>query len=265
MENSILHHQIGRDQYYKIWHTIGKHMLIYIHQGGGSIVCSERAYPMEKGTLCFIGAGKYHYTMPDDPLIYDRSKVFLSTEELHRLFALLPEKNRFSRSYTGDAFVCSQIPPEQQGAVEALFQEIADAPECYREAVLYSGYLRLLTLLDQHIPEQLSPSSDTMQLAIEHINRHIFEALTIDGICDAVHTSKYHFCRQFKLATGMTAMQYLMNYRLRIARAFLEASEMSCSEISRRCGFADESYFSRAYKRQFSISPQQHRAILSEK
>ena len=198
MENSILHHQIGRDQYYKIWHTIGKHMLIYIHQGGGSIVCSERAYPMEKGTLCFIGAGKYHYTMPDDPLIYDRSKVFLSTEELHRLFALLPERNRFCRSYTGDAFVCSQIPPEQQGAVEALFQEIADAPEGYREAVLYSGYLRLLTLLDQHIPEQLSPSSDTMQLAIEHINRHIFEALTIDGICAAVHTSKYHFCRQFK-------------------------------------------------------------------
>jgi len=259
MENSILHHQIGRDQYYKIWHTIGKHMLIYIHQGGGSIVCSERAYPMEKGTLCFIGAGKYHYTMPDDPLIYDRSKVFLSTEELHRLFALLPEKNRFSRSYTGDAFVCSQIPPEQQGAVEALFQEIADAPECYREAVLYSGYLRLLTLLDQHIPEQLSPSSDTMQLAIEHINRHIFEALTIDGICDAVHTSKYHFCRQFKKATGFTVMEYILKTRLILARDMLLKTDKTISEISESCGFSSVSYFSRVFRQEMGMSPLKYR------
>jgi len=259
MENSILHHQIGRDQYYKIWHTIGKHMLIYIHQGGGSIVCSERAYPMEKGTLCFIGAGKYHYTMPDDPLIYDRSKVFLSTEELHRLFALLTEKNRFSRSYTGDAFVCSQIPPEQQGAVEALFQEIADAPECYREAVLYSGYLRLLTLLDQHIPEQLSPSSDTMQLAIEHINRHIFEALTIDGICDAVHTSKYHFCRQFKKATGFTVMEYILKTRLILARDMLLKTDKTISEISESCGFSSVSYFSRVFRQEMGMSPLKYR------
>lgn len=259
MGNSILHHQIGRDQYYKIWHTIGENMLIYIHQGSGSIVCSERAYPMEKGTLCFIGAGKYHYTMPDNPLDYDRSKVFLSGEELHRLFALLPEKNRFSRSYTADAFVRSQIPPEQQAIVEALFEEIAAAPEAYREAVLYSSYLRLLTLLDQYIPEQLSPSSDTMQLAIEYINRHIFENLSIDTICSAVHTSKYHFCRQFKKATGFTVMEYILKTRLILAKDMLLKDDRTISEISEACGFSSVSYFSRVFRQEMGMAPLKYR------
>lgn len=259
MDNSILHHQIGRDQYYKIWHTIGKNMLIYIHQGSGSIVCSERAYPMEKGTLCFIGAEKYHYTMPDDPLHYDRSKIFLSNEELHRLFSLLPEKNRFSRSYTADTFVRAQIPPEQQSAVETLFEEIAAAQEDYWEAVLYSSYLRLLTLLDQHIPQQLSPSSNMMQLAIEYINRHIFENLSIDTICTAAHTSKYHFCRQFKKATGFTVMEYILKTRLILARDMLLKDDLTVSEISEACGFSSVSYFSRVFRQEMGISPLKYR------
>ena len=125
--------------------------------------------------------------------------------------------------------------------------------------MLYSGYLRLLTLLDQHIPEQLSPSSDTMQLAIEHINRHIFEALTIDGICAAVHTSKYHFCRQFKKATGFTVMEYILKTRLILARDMLLKTDKTISEISESCGFSSVSYFSRVFRQEMGMSPLKYR------
>ena len=70
MEERVLFHHIGKDRHFKVWHTLDTGMILYTYTEGGSIVCSEGSYPIHEGTLCFVGAGRYHYTMPDAPVVF---------------------------------------------------------------------------------------------------------------------------------------------------------------------------------------------------
>jgi len=83
--------------------------------------------------------------------------------------------------------------------------------------------------------------------------------ITIDELAELCNITKYHFCRIFRKAVGMTAMQYLLLYRLKIADIMLKNSDRKIFEISSMCGFEDECYFSRCYKKTKGISPRQGR------
>ena len=58
MEQNIIYREIGKDTMYRIWHASEEVMLIYTYSDGGSIVCSEKAYPIEKGVLCLTAKDK---------------------------------------------------------------------------------------------------------------------------------------------------------------------------------------------------------------
>ena len=96
---------------------------------------------------------------------------------------------------------------------------------------------------------------DSIEPAIEHIRTCYDQEITVDELADFCKMSKYHFCRIFKRATGMTAIQYLTEYKLSIADVLLRNSDTSISEIAHIAGFEDESYFSRCYKKSRGVSP----------
>ena len=98
--------------------------------------------------------------------------------------------------------------------------------------------------------------------AISKIRREYTKKLSIDELAAVCNVSKYHFCRIFKLATSLTAIQYQNEYRLRIADIFLENTNKGISEIAELCGFESIYYFSRCYKNTYGISPNKKRAIL---
>lgn len=260
-EHIIIFHQIGMDGYYKTWHTTGQNMLLYIHSNGGTIVTSEKNCPIQKGGLCFIGSNKFHYTLPDDPKEYDRSKVFLSNEALEKILALFPEELQLRNTFNPTALVCAQLTPEEQLFTEQILDEInrnADDKH-YSEAVLLSCYLRLLVYLNKSTNEIAAPSSDVTQKAVEYINRHISENVSIDDICAAIPMSKYHFCRKFKKATGLTVMDYVLQTRIVAAKNMLSSEAFPVSEISGKCGFSSISYFCRVFKESTGMSPLQYR------
>ena len=56
-----------------------------------------------------------------------------------------------------------------------------------------------------------------------------------------------------------SAMEYLREFRLRIADALLTNTQKSISEIAASCGFETPNYFSRCYKQYYGRSPRQGR------
>ena len=102
--NHLIYRHTGRDYYYRTWHKPESSMFIFLHSGSGSIVTKEKSYPMNRGTLCFIGANKYHYTFPDDTERYVRSKLFIPSGELSKLLQILSKTPRFSKSFHDQQF-----------------------------------------------------------------------------------------------------------------------------------------------------------------
>ncbi|WP_255689004.1 helix-turn-helix domain-containing protein [Pseudocitrobacter corydidari] len=79
------------------------------------------------------------------------------------------------------------------------------------------------------------------------------------AICREFGMAKRTLQRRFSKYTGVSPQQYLARVRLLQSRYLLRFTTDSVSDIAVRCGFGDVSYFSRAFRRQFGISPNQCR------
>lgn len=242
--NQLIRHDIGRDRMYEIWHRAEGNMILYVHRGIGSIVTPEIVYPLQPGCLCFIGAEILHHTLPNLNHVYDRSKIFVDDETLKKISAILNLSiSPHSISYK---VIDDDIEP-----VFALAEKYG----------LIGGYLQLLQLLCSHSapPIVTRVKKSPIDQGISYIQENAHRPITIDEICQAVHASKFHFCRTFKERTGNTVMRYILKTRINMACLLLEQGNDSVSLISEKCGFSSPSRFSRAFKDETGVSPIQYK------
>lgn len=69
-----------------------------------------------------------------------------------------------------------------------------------------------------------------------------------------------HVAATFKRVYGDSVGQYLRQLRLWHARRCMDAEpESALSEVALRCGFADQSHFTREFRRRFSLTPGAYR------
>ncbi|MCB0599043.1 MAG: helix-turn-helix transcriptional regulator [Lewinellaceae bacterium] len=67
--------------------------------------------------------------------------------------------------------------------------------------------------------------------------------------------SPYHFHRTFKAAFGCSPMRWFRRRKLGKARELLQSGQFSISEVALGCGYADLATFSKAFKREWGVSP----------
>jgi AraC-like DNA-binding protein len=250
-------HEIGKDAHFKLWHALplDENMIIYFHEGDGSIVCGESVYPIKAGALCFIGAGKYHYTMPSDPAAYDRSKIFFSSAILQGIVSLASGEKGFS-GFAYDSLVYAEIPEaERESVVSAFFEAESEK----NSAIEISVVSKLLYYVEKYSVNTEGAACGDLGGAIDYIKKNLFKEITIDEICREVHISKYYFCRRFKETMGMTVMDYVLKTRIIHAKQMLEKENASVTDVSDRCGFSSVSYFCRVFKESVGVSPLKYR------
>jgi len=68
--------------------------------------------------------------------------------------------------------------------------------------------------------------------------------------------------RGFRQVLGTTAYGYLHQYRLEQARQYLATGQLNVTEVARRVGFANRSYFAAAFRKRFGVNPS---AVLGQK
>lgn len=259
MPNVIIHHEKGKDVFFKTWHRLEHHMIIYTYSDGGGIVCAEKIYPIKKGTLCFIGAGKYFYTMADNPDIYDRSKFFVMPDVVQKIFNFFSDDNSF-RVFSEGGFVYSVVDESERDDVENIFADIEKYNGgAYFDEMVVSCCIKLLVQICKNTIEHIAPVAGAMNMAIDYINSNIFKSITIDDICEAIHMSKYHFCRRFHEFSGLTVMNYILKTRIVLAKNILLSEKVSVSDVSNRCGFSSISYFCRVFKAETGLTPLAYR------
>ncbi|MCC5634303.1 AraC family transcriptional regulator [Nostoc sp. CHAB 5844] len=98
-----------------------------------------------------------------------------------------------------------------------------------------------------------------LKQAIEYIQAHLGEDLSLSDIAHEVDMSQYYFCRLFKQSTGISPYQYLIRQRLEKAKHLLRQPEKTVTSIALDCGFANQSHFARYFQKYTGISPTQFR------
>jgi AraC family transcriptional regulator len=100
--------------------------------------------------------------------------------------------------------------------------------------------------------------------AIEYIQEHLEENLSLEVIAQVVGMSRYHFIRCFKQAIGISPYQYLIQQRIDRAKHLLEKSQSPLSEIASACGFSNQSHFATCFKQQTGATPRYFRQTLQQ-
>lgn len=264
MDTMFIYHQQGKDPMYKIWHELVNRVLfLYVDNGNGSIVTHEKVFSLKKGSLYFIGAKKSHYTMPKNADEYVRDKLFISVSHFEAIRKLCDSNKKFEKLFSHNKLICAQIPSKEQETVAALFSDLQQNRNNgdQNEAIIVSICARLLAFLDKYKTETplVSANANFVFQAIEYINNHISEPLSIDSICATVFMSKYYFCRTFKKETGLSVMEYILSTRISLAQEMLLNGNLSISQISDRCGFSSLAYFCNIFKKKNGKTPLQYR------
>ena len=95
--------------------------------------------------------------------------------------------------------------------------------------------------------------------ALDFIEGHLKEEITIADIADAVYYSLFHFCRMFNKITHHTPYDYLMQRRVSEAARELVETRKKIIEIAFDYQFNSPETFGRAFKRMFGMLPSQWR------
>jgi AraC family transcriptional regulator len=100
-----------------------------------------------------------------------------------------------------------------------------------------------------------------LRQAIEYIQAHLGEDLSLSAIATELGMSQYYFCHLFKRSTGISPHQYLIQQRVERAKYLLKHSERTITAIALDCGFANQSHFARCFRQCTGMNPNQFRKI----
>lgn len=84
-------------------------------------------------------------------------------------------------------------------------------------------------------------------------------AWTVESLAERSCMSRSKFASLFHSVVGEPPLAYLQQHRLRLASQLLRESNFNIQQIANRVGYASETAFSQAFKRQYGVSPTQHR------
>ena len=94
-----------------------------------------------------------------------------------------------------------------------------------------------------------------LRRAIEFINDHLEEGVSVEGLAGFVGLSPFHFARLFKHSAGIPPHQYLVQRRVERARELLLTSVKSTAQIALDVGFCEQSHLATHFKRIYGIAP----------
>lgn len=93
---------------------------------------------------------------------------------------------------------------------------------------------------------------------IMYINYNYYQPLTVAQLCQKFSISRSFLQQLFNKNLGIAPKQYIASIKLKKAKFLIKENKYTISEISEKLGFTSIHYFSRAFKKEFNLSPSEY-------
>lgn len=122
------------------------------------------------------------------------------------------------------------------------------------------GTSRVLNQSD-HLPD----AYQKFRKVIEFIQTHLGDKIDIGELAQLSHLSNSQFRKRFKQQFRASPRDFILRTRLQAASKMLIKSNEPIIDIALRCGFTDQSYFTRQFSKFFNLSPKKYRSNWAQK
>ena len=103
-------------------------------------------------------------------------------------------------------------------------------------------------------------ANDGIGAALRAVHADVGHRWTVDELAGISHMSRSAFAASFKKQVGSAPLEYVIQWRMSLARDSLRRGTRTISELARAIGYESESAFSTAFRRVVGSSPSHFRS-----
>lgn len=245
--------------------------LIYIKEGHGRICVDLEVYDVNAGDIALILPGQLHAirSIAGDVMEYENI-IF---------HACLLESSGTDTSYRdliqpllSMQFSCPAVLTKTEsayttvrGCLDKNDNICMSFPAGYPLAIrgnLFVLFFALHTSYSERTRRQSSAKNiEKLKSVIKYVELNYAHPISIAQMADLAGFSESHFMKFFKQTMGVPFTAYLNSYRLTMAARLLLQSDDTILSIATDIGFDNLSYFNRAFKKQYGMTPSAYRAM----
>jgi len=114
----------------------------------------------------------------------------------------------------------------------------------------------------EHAPPGLlrGLADERLAPAIRQMHSHVGRSWTVALLARSAALSRSAFFERFTRTVGLPPMEYLLAWRMSVARDLLRKEDVSVGEVAERVGYGSASTFSTAFSRHVGRPPRRYRA-----
>ena len=245
--------------------------LFFVFSGSLSVtVGEEKTRRLSPNQLMYLPAGVPYQLKCDYArflaVSFDLTDRYADDIEL---LAVSPDEFLEERGHTAEELPGFSTPffvddaSENREALEEIAGVFRSGNGAYRAkaSALFKGVLvRLCEGQDENaLPPQLNEALD------EYIRENASEEISNTELGAIFGYHPFYISQMLKKKRGITLRQYVIRYRMRAAAELLALSKMPIAEIAEKFGFTDASYFTKAFKAEYGMTPKAYRQAQDEK
>lgn len=102
--------------------------------------------------------------------------------------------------------------------------------------------------------------TDTTEQIKRYIIDHIEEELSVEQLARMFFLSQNQLTRTFKKKYDMTVIEYITDYRLRLAQEMLKSTNLTVTVVSAKVGYSNYAYFTKLFKKYSGYTPSAYRS-----
>lgn len=136
---------------------------------------------------------------------------------------------------------------------------VADFPRtilCNTAIALGKPFLQRIRCILEKKDAILPPRTGKLvKRAVFFINKNFGQQISREDISAYCGVSPDYLTRVFEKEMGILLWSYLAEFRLYMAKLMMEETSLTAKEVALKCGFANDSYFSKAFHKAYGVTP----------
>ncbi len=252
--------------YVKEIHTVDYKFKLHTHD-------EYEIFMFLEGDAHYVVEGKYYSLEPYDIIIIRRNEMHRifhhnSNNSYGRLIIMVnPEffknnncqeyERQFTEIHEGVGHKISADVVRSSGLYDAIMRlkKYSNDFSVTNTSIVNSSIIEILHLINgvKLFTQDDSPNSQLSSI-MTYVNSNYMSNITLEDIAARFFVSKYHLCRMFKKATGLTLHKYITQKRISLAKTYISEGINITSAVM-YAGFNNYSSFYRAYIKEYGITP----------
>jgi len=232
--------------------NLKSYLLKFTLGGKGRLRYQGQVYTIEKGDIFFIDCMNYqHYaTISDEPWEMDWIHFYGSNVDA------------FYEEYIKNG---SNVFKAKNDRIHKIIQEIMDLQQTRNAKTEFQISLLIHEMLNEILIQKYDLGFEEKNIPDyilqikNYLEDNFKKKISLQDLEHTCRLNKFQLSKEFTHFIGIPPIEYLINFRINIAKGLLRYTNKSVKEIAYEVGIEDTPYFNRLFKRKTEMTPLEYR------